>query len=130
MTRYIETVGRRKTAGARVRITEAAKRTIVINDKPYTEYFPVKEHQAVVVNPFVNVEEGIHFSVTALVKGGGISAQAEAVRHGISRALVAWKQELRKPLKKAGFLKRDPRAKERKKFGLKKARKAGQWSKR
>jgi small subunit ribosomal protein S9 len=64
------------------------------------------------------------------VKGGGVSAQAEAVRHGIARAIVEWKHEFRKPLKKAGLLKRDPRAKERRKFGLKKARKAGQWSKR
>ena len=130
MSRYIETVGRRKTAGARVRITEASKRSIVINGKPYTDYFTVKEHQAQVVVPFEHLEEGQHFTVTALVKGGGVSAQAEAVRHGISRGLVEWKLELRKPLKKAGLLKRDPRAVERKKFGLKKARKAGQWSKR
>src|SRR3989344_2708354 len=118
-TRYIETVGRRKTAGARVRITEAPKRTILVNGKPYTGYFTVKEHQAVVVFPFETVTEETHFSVTAQVKGGGVSAQAEAVRHGIARALVKWKQDHRKPLKKAGLLKRDPRAKERKKFGLK-----------
>ncbi|OGZ57902.1 MAG: 30S ribosomal protein S9, partial [Candidatus Ryanbacteria bacterium RIFCSPLOWO2_12_FULL_47_9c] len=70
------------------------------------------------------------FSVTALIKGGGIHSQSEALRHGLSRALIQFDQELRKKLKKPGFLKRDPRVKERRKFGLKKARRAPQWAKR
>ena len=130
MTTYFEAIGRRKTAGARVRITEAAKQAVEVNKMPYTEYFKVPEHQAVLLSPFIESATEQQFVVTVQVKGGGVSAQAEAVRHGISRALVLWKMELRKPLKKAGMLKRDPRAKERKKFGLKKARKAAQWAKR
>lgn len=130
MTTYFEAIGRRKTAGARVRIVEAAKTAVAVNAMPHTEYFKIPEHQAVLMSPFIESGTDQAFTVTVQVKGGGMSAQAEAVRHGISRALVLWKMELRKPLKKAGLLKRDPRAKERKKFGLKKARKAAQWAKR
>lgn len=129
MSRYIETVGRRKTAAARVRITPGAKLQIMVNEKPYTDYFKTKENQHTILEAFETAETR-DFSVTARVTGGGVSAQAEAIRHGIARALVEHNLELRKTLKKAGFLKRDPRAKERKKFGLKKARKAAQWSKR
>jgi len=127
-TKYIETVGRRKTAAARVRITPASKSSVIVNDKEYTEYFPTKEMQRMVIAPFKDLEQ--EFTVTALAKGGGVVAQADAVRHGIARALTEFDAELRGQLKKNGFLKRDPRKKERKKPGLKKARKRPQWSKR
>ena len=128
--RYIETVGRRKTSVARVRITPATKTTFSINDKELEDYFITKEMINIVKQPFseANVEE--KFKVTVKIMGGGMHSQAEALRHGIARALVEHSLDLRKTLKKAGYLKRDPRAKERRKFGLKKARKAPQWSKR
>ena len=126
--RYIEAVGRRKTSVARVRITPSSKTDVTINEKELENYFPIKEMQNIVHQPFSEVAD--KFNVTAKVNGGGAHSQSEAVRHGIARALVEHKAELRKTLKKAGYLKRDPRAKERRKFGLKKARKAPQWSKR
>lgn len=129
-TKYIETIGRRKTSTARVRVTPASKLSVVVNDKPLTTYFMTKELETIVKSPFGESEAGDKFEVTALVKGGGIHSQAEAVRHGIARALVEMNEEERVKLKKAGFLKRDPRSKERRKFGLKKARKSPQWSKR
>lgn len=128
--RYIEAIGRRKTAAARVRLYKSAHESFIINDKELAEYFPVSALQSVVLDPFVKVGLSQKFNVSAHIQGGGISAQAEALRHGIARALVLYDSELRGQLKKAGFLKRDPREKERKKFGLKKARKAPQWSKR
>jgi small subunit ribosomal protein S9 len=128
--RYIETIGRRKTATARVRITPASKQGYVINEKELADYFPTAELQKIVTDPFATAEQKGHFSVSVLVKGGGIHSQAEAVRHGISRALVVSDEEIKTKLKQAGFLKRDPRSKERRKFGLKKARKSPQWSKR
>ena len=127
--KYIEAVGRRKTAVARVRITPSAKSSYSINEKELHVYFPVKEMQEIVKQPFGNTASD-KFKVTAHIKGGGIHSQSEALRHGIARALVNYNLEFRKVLKKAGHLKRDPRAKERRKFGLKKARKAPQWSKR
>jgi small subunit ribosomal protein S9 len=127
--KYIETIGRRKTATARVRITPATKASYVINDKELATYFPTAELQKIVTDPFTKVEGAI-YSVSVKVKGSGIHSQAEAVRHGISRALVVENEEDKTKLKSEGFLKRDPRAKERRKFGLKKARKAPQWSKR
>ncbi|MDP2651101.1 MAG: 30S ribosomal protein S9 [bacterium] len=126
--RYIGAVGRRKTAIARVRITPAAKISISVNGKDFEKYFVVPEYRKAIMAA-LDTAEGT-FSVTAKLVGGGISAQAEALRHGISRALVLNEPELRTKLKQKGFLKRDPRAKERRKFGLKKARKAPQWSKR
>lgn len=129
--KYIETVGRRKTAIARVRITPSAKNTIEINGKTPESYFPTRELQATMNEAFVTSKlTTTKFKVTALIHGGGISAQAEALRHGLARALIEYDKELRGKLKKAGLLKRDPRAKERRKFGLKKARKSPQWSKR
>lgn len=128
--KYIEAVGRRKTSTARVRITESAKTNITINDKSDAEYFPVEKLRLVVRDPLSTSKVAQKFKITATVNGGGISSQAEAIRHGISRALVEYSHDLRKNLKQAGFLKRDPRMKERRKFGLKKARKAPQWSKR
>jgi len=128
--RYIEAVGRRKTAIARVRITPASKTTFLVNEKELHEYFPIKEMQVIVKQPLEEMGATEKFIVTAKIIGGGIHSQSEALRHGIARALVNHKAELRKDLKKAGYLKRDPRSKERRKFGLKKARKAPQWSKR
>ncbi len=129
-TTYIQAVGRRKTSVARVRLSDSTKQSIVINDRTFTEYFPTAELQRIVTESLVLVGKGTKSKITILVNGGGIHSQAEAIRHAITRALVKDDAELRKPLKKEGFLKRDPRAKERRKFGLKKARKAPQWSKR
>lgn len=128
--RYIEGIGRRKTSVARVRITPSKKTTYVVNDKTLADYFPTEELQSIIESPFLKLAEKKDYEVTVKIKGGGIHSQAESVRLGISRALLKIDETLRKDLKKAGFLKRDPRAKERRKFGLKKARKAAQWSKR
>lgn len=126
--RYIEAVGRRKTSVARVRVTPAAKLSIEVNGKEFEKYFAVPEYRKAIQSVFETT--GDKFKITAKLVGGGISSQAEALRHGIARALVSEDAERRVPLKQKGFLKRDPRAKERRKFGLKKARKAPQWSKR
>ncbi|MEK7509307.1 MAG: 30S ribosomal protein S9 [Patescibacteria group bacterium] len=126
--KYIEAVGRRKTASARVRLASAKSTSIMVNDKNASDYFPLPVMVDTVNAPFKTV--GGAYTVTAIVKGGGHKAQAEAVRHGISRALTEMDAALRKDLKVKGYLKRDPRAKERKKFGLKAARRAPQWSKR
>lgn len=128
--RYIEAVGRRKTATARVRITPATKTSFVVNDKDVKEYFVTEELQMIAQEAISKSEVGEKFNVSVHVLGGGIHAQAEAVRHGISRTLVMRDEELKNKLKKLGFLKRDSRQVERKKFGLKKARKAPTWSKR
>ena len=128
--RYIEAVGRRKTSTARVRITEASKGSLVINGKDLATYFPTLELQKIVNEAIEKSKVAGKFMVTVVVRGGGIHSQAEALRHGLSRTLVKFDEEIRKPLKKLGFLKRDPRMKERRKFGLKKARKAPQWCKR
>ncbi len=129
-TKYFEAVGRRKTAIARARIVPAAKQSITVNDKDFTEYFVTKEMQMIAEAAFVQSKLAQKFKVTAILTGGGIHSQAEALRHAISRSLLDYDLELRKKLKKLGFLKRDPRAKERKKFGKVKARKSPQWSKR
>lgn len=127
---YVEAVGRRKTAVARVRMMPAAKMDYVVNDRELHVYFPTKELQETVKEAIGTAKLASKFKVSAHIAGGGPSAQAEALRHGISRIIVKMEEELRKTLKKVGFLKRDPRTKERRKFGLKKARKAPQWSKR
>ena len=126
--RYIETVGRRKTSVARVRITPASKTVLTINDSEFEKYFPTQELRQTVMSVFADTEG--KFAVTAKLNGGGISSQAGALRHGLPRAPEKNAPALRTKLKVKGFLKRDPRAKERRKFGLKKARKARQWSKR
>lgn len=126
--KYIETIGRRKTSSARVRITPASKASYTINDKELAVYFPTAELQKIVTDPIAI--NGTHYVVTVKVVGGGIHSQAEAVRHGIARGLVKNDEADKTKLKQAGFLKRDPRSKERRKFGLKKARKSPQWSKR
>lgn len=128
--KYIEAVGRRKTSVARVRLVESKAASVTVNDRPIAEYFPVKSDQLKINEPFTTSETTVTYAITAKVNGGGIHSQAEAVRLGVSRALLLINGEYRKPLKKAGLLKRDSRAKERRKFGLKKARKAPQWSKR
>ena len=129
-TRYIEAVGRRKTSTCRARITPSKKMDVKINGKTVEEYFPTAVLQANVTQPFK--VEGLEqeFTVTVKVSGGGISSQSEAVRHGIARALTKYEETLRKPLKAEGFLKRDPRMKERRKFILKKSRRPPHWSKR
>lgn len=128
-TRYTEGIGRRKTAVARVRITPSSKSVFKINDRDLASYFPTAELRKIVEEAMIKIKAG-EFSVSIHTKGGGIHSQAEAVRHGVARALVKYDASTRGKLKTAGFLKRDPRAKERRKFGLKKARKAPQWSKR
>lgn len=128
--RYIEAVGRRKTSTARVRITEASKGSTTVNDKEVSAYFPTVELQKIVSEAVEKSKVAGKFAISVKVAGGGIHSQAEALRHGLSRAIVKFDEETRKRLKKLGFLKRDPRMKERRKFGLKKARKAPQWSKR
>ncbi|MEZ4211000.1 MAG: 30S ribosomal protein S9 [Candidatus Paceibacterota bacterium] len=128
--KYFEAVGRRKTATARVRISAASKTSFVINDKELNEYFPVNLRK-VVTDPFDNQEAPKSFAVSVMVTGGGINGQADAIRHGITKALVKFDESLRSPMKKLGFLKRDPRSKERRKAGLAQAaRKRKQWSKR
>ena len=127
--RYIETVGRRKTSSARVRLYTQGAKSITVNGKPYGEYFPKFLHKT--------IEDSLDklkclgkFGVSAVVSGGGLVGQAEAIRHGIARALVELNPYFKKRLKKSGYLTRDPRMRERKKFGLKRARRAPQWSKR
>ncbi|MDP4014671.1 MAG: 30S ribosomal protein S9 [Candidatus Nanopelagicales bacterium] len=122
--------GRRKEAVARVRIVAGSGKWLV-NGKTLQEYFPNKVHQQLVCGPFEVIDAMDAFDVNARIHGGGISGQAGALRMGIARCLneIA-EDEYRPPLKKAGFLTRDPRVKERKKYGLKKARKAPQYSKR
>jgi small subunit ribosomal protein S9 len=128
--RYIEAIGRRKTASARVRITPGKSEDIVVNGKTLSAYFPVASHQATIMEPFTKVKVPKAFSMSVRVTGGGTASQAGAVRHAIARALIDFDITLRGELKTLGFLKRDPRAKERKKPGLVKALKRKQWSKR
>jgi small subunit ribosomal protein S9 len=132
---YYEAVGRRKKAIARVRLFtcrpfEDEKGRIIVNQKPYTEFFPTFELQQTVLSPLQKMKSVNRFEVSAKVYGGGIRGQAEAIRHGLARALVKFNPDFSKKLKRAGYLTRDPRKKERKKPGLKKARRAPQWRKR
>ncbi|MEA3399522.1 MAG: 30S ribosomal protein S9 [Patescibacteria group bacterium] len=127
---YYAAIGRRKTSVAKVKITKATKNSYDINGKDLVTYFPTDELRKIVTGAFEVVEISQRFTVVVTVRGGGIHSQAEAVRHGIARALTIYDPELRSTLKKVKMLKRDPRRKERKKFGLKKARKSPQWSKR
>jgi small subunit ribosomal protein S9 len=127
--RAIQTVGRRKRAIARVRLV-AGTGKYVVNGKTLEDYFPSKVHQQTVAEPFVTVEAGDNFDVLVNIKGGGATGQAGALRLGIARALLEVDPNMRPALKAAGFLTRDAREKESKKYGLKKARKAPQYSKR
>ena len=130
-TRYNEGIGRRKTASARVRLTPATATTVVVNDKKIEEYFKHKSHIDAVMAPLQTEQlDAGDYTITVKVVGSGLSAQADAIKLGIARALLEEKSTRRGLLKKSGHLMRDPRAVERKKFGLRKARRAPQWSKR
>lgn len=122
-------VGRRKRASARVRI-EKGEGKIIINGKDFKVYFPHFEQQDIVMSALKTLAKEKDLNVSVKVVGGGKKGQAVAVCHGIARALVEWNEEFKKTLKTQGLLTRDSRIKERKKFGLKKARRAPQWSKR
>jgi small subunit ribosomal protein S9 len=124
-----QTVGRRKEAVVRVRLV-AGTGKFTLNGKSLEDYFPNKVHQQLIREPLVILEKPEAFDIRANLRGGGISGQAGALRLAIARALIEMDSEDRPALKKAGFLTRDPRVKERKKYGLKKARKAPQYSKR
>lgn len=131
--KYTEAIGRRKTSTCRVRISPSTKMSFTVNGIDAKEYFKTESEKKIVMEPllaFTEAGKSGKWSVEVHVSGGGTHSQAEAVRHGLARALVETDTELRTPMKSAGYLKRDPRAKERRKFGLKKARKAPQWSKR
>ncbi len=129
MSEYIEAVGRRKTASARVRLYPGSGE-IVVNDQPVDEYFGRSLDQMALRAPLILTGTEASFNISVHVAGGGDSGQAMAVRHGLTRALIASDANLRRTLKAAGFVTRDPRAKERKKPGLKRARKAPQYTKR
>jgi len=122
-------VGRRKRASARVRI-EKGEGKIIVNGKDFKVYFPHFEQQDIVLSALKTLAKEKDLNVSVKVAGGGKTGQAVAVSHGIARALVEWNAESKKTLKTQGLLTRDSRIKERKKFGLKKARRAPQWSKR
>jgi len=133
--RYYEAVGRRKRSTARVRLFtcspfEDEQGKVLVNDKSYIDFFPTSRLQQIVISPLKKMKSINRFEVTIKVVGGGILGQAEAIRHGLARTLVKFNPDFSKKLKRAGYLRRDPREKERKKPGLKKARRAPQWSKR
>jgi small subunit ribosomal protein S9 len=125
----VQTTGRRKEAVARVRLRPGTGE-IRINKRPFKDYFPTETHRMIVSEPLRLTQTAEVYDVDATIDGGGVSGQAGAMRLGIARALVDLDAELRPTLKKSGFLTRDAREKERKKYGLKKARKAPQYSKR
>jgi small subunit ribosomal protein S9 len=127
--RPVQTVGRRKEAVVRVRLMPGTG-VFTLNGRTMDNYFPNKVHQQLIKEPLVTLEKEGIYDVHASLIGGGVTGQAGALRLGIARALIELEPSDRPPLKKAGFLKRDPRVKERKKYGLKKARKAPQYSKR
>ena len=142
LEKYYEAEGRRKTAVARIRLFTSKTNTqkedlehpevqaFLVNKKPLEQYFSISELQQIARSSLEKMKCLDKFRVSAQVQGGGLKAQAEAVRHGIARALVLFNPDFRKRLKTAGFLTRDPRMRERKKFGLKRARRAPQWQKR
>ena len=126
---YFYGTGRRKSSVARVRVYNGAGK-ITINDRDIDDYFGLETLKLIVRQPLVLTQNNDRFDIAVRVVGGGVSGQAGAIRHGISRALLQFDENLRPELKKAGFLTRDPRMKERKKYGLKAARRAPQFSKR
>jgi small subunit ribosomal protein S9 len=128
-TNYVYGTGRRKTAVARVRLLPGDG-GIVVNGKPAAEYFGGAAREGILVQPFRVTETEGRYSASVLVAGGGVSGQIGAIRHGMARALVSAHPDARRSLREAGLLTRDPRAKERKKYGLKRARKAPQYTKR
>jgi small subunit ribosomal protein S9 len=125
----IRAVGRRKTSAARVRL-EKGNGTVVVNNKDIKEYFPTVFWQNKVIAPLEVVGKEKEFNISARVLGGGVNSQAEAVRHGVARALIKLDEALKPVLKAEGFLTRDPRVKERKKPGKRRARRTQQWRKR
>lgn len=129
-TTFITAVGRRKTASADVRMTVAPKSSVIVDGLSVKEYFKTDLRALVAEEALKIAESAENYAVTAHIEGGGIAAQADALRHAIARALIKAEPATRTKLKAAGFLTRDPRAKERKKPGLVKARKRKQWSKR
>ncbi len=126
---YFYGTGRRKTAVAQVRVLPGSG-AIIINGTPYEELFPRLEHRRIIMQPLLVTETTSTYNVVAKVNGGGISGQSGAISHGIARALVRADERLKPVLRQYGLLTRDPRAKERKKPGLKRARKAPQYTKR
>lgn len=128
--KYFEATGRRKTAIARVRLFTRGGKEFLVNERPYNQYFPTSELQQIALDALNKMKCLDHFGILVKIKGGGIHAQAEAIRHGIARALVAFNPDFRKRLRRVGYLTRDSRERERKKFGLKRARRAPQWQKR
>lgn len=136
--KYYEDMGRRKESKARVRlytkkatdVTSEEKALITVNGKDYRDYFSDASLWEIIEAPLKKLKSMNRFKATVVVKGGGKSGQADAIKHGIARTLTLFDQNFRKKLKKAGYLTRDPRAKERRKYGLKKARKAPRWAKR
>ncbi len=136
--KYFQSVGRRKESIARVRLytkkstdtIEDEKALVVVNGKSYEEYFSDVNLRGVVESPLRKLKSLNRFKATVVVHGGGLRGQADAIKHGIARALVEFDLNFRKKLKKSGFLTRDSRIKERRKYGHKKARKMGQFSKR
>jgi len=128
-TPLVQTTGRRKRSVARVRV-RAGSGTVTINGREVADYFPALTHQMSIVEPMTVTETSEAYDIDATIHGGGTTGQAGALRLGIARALVSLDPEHREALKRAGFLTRDPRKKESKKYGLKKARKAPQYSKR
>ncbi|GBD11426.1 30S ribosomal protein S9 [bacterium HR23] len=127
--RYFYALGKRKTAVAQVRLYPGGN-TFTVNDKPFEAVFPLQTWQATVLEPFRVTDTLGKFAVVAKVQGGGISAWADALKHGVARALVVADPSLKPVLRQHGLLTRDPRVKERKKYGLKRARRAPQYSKR
>lgn len=130
MDRYFYALGKRKTSVAKVRLVPKGTGAITVNEKPLKEFFALADQRAEVIAPLKLVGMEKDFTVTVLVHGGGVTGQSEAIRHGISRALLEVDPLLRSSLKKAGFLTRDPRVKERKKPGLHRARRGPQFAKR
>ena len=129
-TATVPTVGRRKEAVVRARLIPGGTGQFTLNGRTLENYFPNKVHQQLIREPFVTLERDGTYDIIATLKGGGITGQAGALRLAIARALIIIDADDRPALKKAGFLTRDARIKERKKYGLKKARKAPQYSKR
>ena len=127
---YVEKIGRRKTSTSRVRLTPSTKSSFIINGKDVKDYFKTPALFKVVNDVTALIKPDEKYEISVIVSGGGIHSQAEAIRHGLARFFSELLDDSKAKLKKEGYLKRDPRSKERRKFGLKKARKAPQWSKR
>ena len=128
--KYFYGTGRRKSSVARVRVYENGTGSIIVNGRDIDDYFGLETLKLIVRQPLALTGTTEKFDIVCTVAGGGVTGQAGAIRHGLSRALLQYSDELRPVLKKAGFLTRDPRMKERKKYGLKAARRAPQFSKR